>query len=311
MDLSLFVENILKTNLDVESSTYSLSKTIDWLYTVGALNRNKICKKCGNRMTIYKDESKIDGCRFCCSCGAKLSIRDGTLFKKHNHIPLFLLTRIIFIYYETRLNAHESYIRINKKLNKKYEISYPTVKKIYAEIREKIEQYYYDIISAFKLGGIDTEIEIDEAMFAHIPLKQSTEKKKRTPLWGVGMIERITGEVRIFVSETRSKEILSKLILENVEKETTIITDAWGGYNDLGNIGYHHIAVNKGKDGFGSGMNSTSQIEGVWGTFKRYASIYSKGIPPEKAQSFLCEFWMRYDCEIKGRDFNEELAKII
>jgi len=53
------------------------------------------------------------------------------------------------------------------------------------------------IVSAFRLGGIGMEAEIGQSTFTNLSLKKSSKKKKRDPVWEVGIIYRITGGVKV------------------------------------------------------------------------------------------------------------------
>lgn len=52
---------------------------------------------------------------------------------------------------------------------------------------------------------------------------------------------RKTGRVRLAKIQEASSEILIRFVEDNVEKPSTIITDEWPSYNQLGSIGYLHI----------------------------------------------------------------------
>lgn len=52
---------------------------------------------------------------------------------------------------------------------------------------------------------------------------------------------RKTGRVRLAKIQEASSEILIRFVEDNVEKPSTIITDEWPSYNQLGSIGYLHM----------------------------------------------------------------------
>jgi len=200
MEISLDVEKAMQSCVDAESVTYSHQKTLDFLFSIGAL-KQRICGTCRNQMKLSSDPSAIDGYRFICyPCKIKINIRSDTIFELHKYTTLIILTRIIFYYYEMNMNAKEAYLRINQKLPENLKIGYKSVKTIYADLRKKIKEFYNINASAFKLGGAGMQVEIDESAFTHLPLK------KRKTVWGVGIIDRTTGELRIVVTDSRSKE---------------------------------------------------------------------------------------------------------
>lgn len=78
------------------------------------------------------------------------------------------------------------------------------------------------------------------------------------------------GELITRVVKGRTKPAMHALINEHVLPGTTVHTDEFGGYKDLGMNGYRHITVDH-KAGIyatkaGAGVNS---IEGFWAQLKR------------------------------------------
>lgn len=70
---------------------------------------------------------------------------------------------------------------------------------------------------------------------------------------------------RFYVVQDRSGDTLSPLIHENVEPESTIVSDKWAAYNRLANEGYKHETVDHSKNFVNpeTGFH-TQAIERVW-----------------------------------------------
>jgi hypothetical protein len=101
-----------------------------------------------------------------------------------------------------------------------------------------------------KIGGEGKVVEIDEACLRRRKYKKGRSKRE---LWVVGGIEREhnRGEKRRIFLEVvgdRSSQTLLEVIERRVEKGALIITDCWGGYNSLKNMGYTHLTVNHSKN---------------------------------------------------------------
>jgi hypothetical protein len=52
------------------------------------------------------------------------------------------------------------------------------------------------------------------------------------------------GRVRSSASRTSSAATLTDFVLDTCDLDAVIYTDHWGGYNDLGNVGYMHVKTN-------------------------------------------------------------------
>jgi len=97
---------------------------------------------------------------------------------------------------------------------------------------------------------------------------QGRSTKDKTAV--VGILNR-GGKVRTFVVEEANQETLHNLVKANVEKGSTLITDAYVPYRGL-NQWYTHVSVKHGEgenkyvtDNF----HHTNSIEGYWSVFKR------------------------------------------
>ena len=116
----------------------------------------------------------------------------------------------------------------------------------------------------------------------------------------LGILER-TKQIRAFnLKDTKMDTIYAK-ILENVAKDSVIITDEHKAYHHL-HSKYNHTAVNHSKGEFkkGDGLH-TNSIEGFWAILKRgvygvYHSISSKYV-----QNYVNEFC--YRCNKRDNTF--------
>eukprot|EP01022_Parablepharisma_sp_SALTPOND_P031229 TRINITY_DN7899_c0_g2_i3.p1 TRINITY_DN7899_c0_g2~~TRINITY_DN7899_c0_g2_i3.p1 ORF type:complete len:329 (-),score=6.33 TRINITY_DN7899_c0_g2_i3:214-1200(-) len=296
---------------DIETITKSHEKTMEWLFSVGVFNKETHCPGCSQVMHRTKDTSVCDGYFWrCYKCGLRRNIRHGTMYEKHSKIPILVLTQIIFLYFCRGTAALLTYEQLTEKLQGTYKISYLTIKAIFSELRAEIMKMYNTYVSASKLGEAGDATEIDESLFSHISIKIGG-KKKRKQVWAVGLFERRTEDVRVAVVPDRTKDTLNDLILNNVKIGSKIVTDDWGGYKDLKDLGYDHYVLNKAKEGYGRQVTVTSHIESVWSQLKAYAGIYSKAIPSDQVQDFLCEFWFRRECRRNNISMAKELAHII
>lgn len=63
---------------------------------------------------------------------------------------------------------------------------------------------------------------------------------------------------------------LEPIIVENIERGSTVSTDEYPTYRDLGRGGYYdHGTTNHKREEYVRGIHHTNTIEGHWGHFKR------------------------------------------
>lgn len=114
-----------------------------------------------------------------------------------------------------------------------------------------------------KIGGKGKHVEIDESVFGK---RKYNKGRFKDGQWVVGGIERESGVCFFETVEKRDNKTLLEVILRNVEKETTIITDEWKGYKDLEQQTYKHLKVNHSKGFVNPYTNQhTNTIESTWG----------------------------------------------
>lgn len=139
-------------------------------------------------------------------------------------------------------------------------LSYKTVHKTMMRIRSILNSTYQS-----KMKGI---VEVDEAFIGKGSkvYNWSSISTRKQPI--VGILERETGFIRLFLVEDRKLPTIRKLILDNVELKSTVYTDGWRGYNCLSEY-YTHETVDHSRREFVRGNVHTNSIENFWGRMKR------------------------------------------
>lgn len=166
------------------------------------------------------------------------------------------------------------------------DISYKTSHRLMMIIRSIMKEY-----EDIKLQGV---IEIDEVFIGKGSkvYNWSGISTRKQPI--IGMINRHTKQLKVFLVKNRSKKILRELILKNVEVESTIYTDSWNGYNDL-DIYYDHHSVDHTSREFVRGDVHTNTIENVWGVFKRNIRGAHIKISDKYVQQYMDELCWKYN----------------
>jgi len=98
----------------------------------------------------------------------------------------------------------------------------------------------------------------------------------------------------IVVTDTKSETVVP-FVEETVAKDSTIHTDEYNVYNQLGNKGYDHQTVEHGAGQFVKGNTHTDSIEGFWAQVKNAVNGVHHGVAPEYLQQYVNEYAFRYN----------------
>ena len=100
---------------------------------------------------------------------------------------------------------------------------------------------------------------MDESLLVHNSVGEQN--------WVTDLIDVYSKKIRLELVKERSSEIL-KTILLHYAGINTIISYGWDGYNWISQYRYAHLVHLHSRGQFGSGRESTSYIESIWGIFK-------------------------------------------
>jgi len=176
------------------------------------------------------------------------------------------LQEVLFLTYEIVHNVKA------KSIVREYAHGPATVTDWRQFVREAMAVYLED--NSQKIGGPDKTVEIDESKFG----KRKYHRGHRVQgQWIFGGVERGTGRSFFVPVRNRTKATLTAIIRAWVEPGTTIISDCWAAYNDLGRQGYTHQTVNH-RIGFVNHATGahTNTIEGYWHHLKVYVDPYCR-----------------------------------
>lgn len=244
------------------------------------------CRKCGrpvidNYVRISrKNKDGISKKAFRCrSCHVYIYPLSDTIFRKSS-IPLKDVLYIIFNICLTKSSI--SATRITQTIP----ISYKTAHKLMMLIRMVLYNN-----EKYKMGG---EIEVDEAFIGKGSkvYNWSGISTRKQPI--VGIIQRETKHLRLFLVPNRTSSTMTKLIRRNVEDGASIYTDSWKGYNNLSKY-YRHEIVDHSRGEYVRGDAHTNTIENVWGTFKRNLRKAHIQISDKYVQLYLDEACWRHN----------------
>jgi transposase-like protein len=151
-----------------------------------------------------------------------------------------------------------------------------------------------------ELGGIDANgesiyVEIDESYYFH---RKYHRGRRRQGSWVVGILERGTGRCWLEPVRRRDAPTLEQIISDHVLPGSTVVSDAWGGYINVGTMNngvYQHqviVHANNFVDQVHADIH-TQNIEGLWMQAKRKLR-YQSGTSRELFGSYLSAFQWRF-----------------
>ena len=141
-----------------------------------------------------------------------------------------------------------------------------TISKYFELFRNLICEEMIKISKHRKISGINTVVEMHESMFGK--RKHNRGKLTGRHQWFFEGICRQTRDIFLTLCQgnKRDRPTLEKIIVDNVEKGTTLYTDGWKAYEQLERLGYLWESVNHSEH-FVSPTNPscyTNTIEGTW-----------------------------------------------
>jgi transposase len=252
------------------------------------------CPKCEKVTKHHRVKSRT--CYECQFCGHQEYPMKGTIFEGSG-TSLRLWFRAMYLMASTRCGISA------KQLERETGVTYPTAWRMFNKIRSLLDQD--DLL----FGQV---VEIDEAYIGgRGQWKHGNQRSGRpqpdsgkTPVMGIVQRGRkgSKGRVAAEIVHTVEREDLLPIVSKRVLPASTVYTDEWRAYNDLGKMGYQHSRVAHAQKVYVSGDVHTQSIEGFWSLVKRGISGVYHGVSTKHLQAYLDEYVFRYNNrEITGR----------
>jgi transposase-like protein len=119
------------------------------------------------------------------------------------------------------------------------------------------------------------------------------------------------GKVRTFHVEAANKEVVEKIVRENIRRETALMTDESSLYPKVGTEFASHETVCHSAGEYVRGEVHTNTMDGYWGLFKRGMRGIYQHCGEQHLRRYLTEFEFRYNNRVKlgvGDDRRTEAA---
>lgn len=124
------------------------------------------------------------------------------------------------------------------------------------------------------LGGEGKIVEIDESKFGRRKFNKGHRVEGQ---WVFGGLERGSGKVFMVPVESRDRNTLTGIIKQWIAPGTTIMSDCWKAYNNLGEENYEHLKVNHRLNFVDHKTGAhTNGIESTWRHAKNFLPNYNR-----------------------------------
>ena len=224
-----------------------------------------------------------DGVYFCGGCRKQFTVTVGTIMES-SHIPLAKWIAAFFLMCASKKSIS------SKQLERMLGLTYKSAWFMAHRIRHAMNENP----TVAKLYGT---VEVDETYVGGKPRFKGQSKKgrgtKKTPV--MVLVER-NGRARTEVVKNVTGKTLKSVILANVDKSSTIMTDEWQSYNGIGkHFDGGHEVVNHGRREYVRGDAYTNTSESFFALLKRGIVGAYHHVSQEHLHRYCNEFAFRWN----------------
>ena len=249
-----------------------------------------ICPHCGGMDRITKVKANAEkrirmGLYRCGQCKGQFTVKVGTVFE-HARMPLNKMLQAVYLMTSSKkgVSAHQ--------LHRMLEITYKSAWFLAHRIREAMRSG--DLAPFGSGGGI---VEVDETFIGRLkgaPVKRAFHHKMKV----LALVDRDTGKARTMVVDNVTAATLMPIVLKNVAKEATVMTDEHKAYTKLADhfAGHGTTTHSAGQYvDFNDPTIHSNTVEGYFSIFKRGMKGIYQHCGEQHLHRYLAEFEFRYN----------------
>lgn len=257
-----------------------------------------VCPHCGTvgNATKLQGEATRPGVWKCKTkeCRKQFTVTVGTVFESR-HIPLPKMLQAVYLMSCSKkgVSAHQ--------LHRILGVTYKTAWFLAHRIREAMRDG-----TLAPMGGAGGVVEVDETYFGKQEDPQPSKARKGRPYiykHGAGpagkraviaLVER-GGRVRTFHPQQADGPTVAKIVADNIDRETRLMTDESRLYIGPGKWFVSHETVTHSKGEYVRGDVYTNTVEGYFSIFKRGMRGVYQHCSEKHLHRYLAEFDFRYN----------------
>lgn len=253
--------------------------------------KRRFCPHCGEaeRTGLVESKKHRPGLYYCRSCEKTFTVTVGTLFER-SLVPLnkWMLAFHLMASSKKGMSAHQ--------LHRMLGVTYKTAWFMAHRIREAMADYGPDPI-----GGEGKTVEADETYFGNKAKITTRTKRGKSGLKSkravLSLVER-EGQVRSFHLNSATKKNVTKVVNENIRRETKVFTDESKLYRGSDKTFAAHETVHHSSSEYVRGEVHTNTVEGYFSIFKRGMKGVYQHCAEKHLHRYLSEFDFRYNNRI-------------
>jgi transposase-like protein len=253
-------------------------------------NGEPVCPHCGGIDRITKVKANPakrirEGLYRCGDCKRQFTVKIGTVFE-HMRIPLHKALQATYLMTSSKkgISSHQ--------LHRTLEITYKSAWFLTHRIREAMRSG--DLAPFGGNGGI---VEVDETFIGRL---KGVEKKRafHHKMKVLALVDRDSGKARTVVVDDVTAKTLMPIVIKNVAKEATIMTDEHNAYTKVVNHFAGHGTTNHSAGeyvDYGDPTIHSNTVEGYFSIFKRGMKGVYQHCGEQHLHRYLAEYEFRYN----------------
>ncbi|MBI4458488.1 MAG: IS1595 family transposase [Acidobacteria bacterium] len=249
------------------------------------------CPRCESKsISTKKSRDQYD----CNSCRYQFSVTSGSIFHD-SHLPLWKWFLAVYLMMDSRKGISAN------QLKRMLRVSYKTAWYLCQRIRKALEEEKIK-------PQLDGTVEVDETFVGG----RYDNRRKRGP-WEkqavIGLLQR-DGKFEARKIPTRSRQILTGIVRERVEKGSKVFTDELAAYESLSKT-HAHDSVNHSAEEWVRGDVHTNSVENAWSLFKRSIVGAFHQVSEKHLDAYLDEFEWRFNNRSNPFLFRDTLRRLV
>ena len=250
------------------------------------------CGACDRISAITPNEAKRVrmGLKKCGHCKKQFTVKVGTVFE-HARMPLHKMLQAVYLMTSSKkgVSAHQ--------LHRTLEVTYKTAWFLAHRIREAMRD---GDLSAFGVGG--GIVEVDETFIGRkkgAPVKRAFHHKMKV----LALVDRDSGRARTMVVDNVTAATLMPIVIANVAREATIMTDEHNAYTKISAHFAGHGTTTHSAGQYVDHADATihsNTVEGYFSIFKRGMKGGYQHCGEAHLHRYLAEFEFRYSHRVRN-----------